>query len=610
MKNRKRGIKNIIEKLGVLVLCAVTLLVTTTIPVYADDDTETETAIYDYDGLMSDLGFDFSWAYDSGYEYFNEDVLNTFLENQGDDIDSFVSHFNESFDERNTDLNDYCNENDIDISDYDVYYVAYYNSDNTYLYIYVLFVIDGSLLSVYYSSTDDVGGFVSSDTFTRSTSSAYNVHGNIYGYTVIGGYYSTSASSYYHLASYNGLTGNGDCINNNDGTYTHEHTQISAGNLVCTNLPMFESESLAVDYVLTGDLSNATNSTSADAEAVGADSFGFNNLTCTTTGSIGNFCGNYDCFGLNFDTYYYDILSTCTVSIQYKTTTGSYKTATKTDSNYINISSNDGYYDVCFDNVVVGINWSDAPGLEAYQFLSIFADVLTNILGSGTDFSNIEIVNAWYTVTFDLRRSVPYYNSYNGLTVLEKSKYSSDVRYFKFNIMSGELEASNSDDSGEYVDDGNCVVSKTYDYDDVGNVTDSSVKSVVINDSSTGSTITTTTYTDDDDDDDDSGQTINIDNSNTNYNTGDDDTGIDADDLLDNFDLTSLLDWFSALFGVDSGLTVDDASVTGSSSTNGNGSIIGTIFRFMPTEFNVVLIGGIAVIIILAIIRLVAGLVT
>jgi hypothetical protein len=185
--------------------------------------------------------------------------------------------------------------------------------------------------------------------------------------------------------------------------------------------------------------------------------------------------------------------------------------------------------------------------------------------------------------------------------VVSDSAISSDIRTFKFDYFSGELVDSTGD----------TIVTKEDVTNSDGDVVDRVVTDVVTTDGN-GNTVNYYTYnytyntdnstTDNSTDNSNSSKTYTTTNNvvagnDVSTGTGSGSGGSDdksTDSLLKKFSLSTLLTWILALFGV-------------GDSNEGILSLIGKIFVWMPDEFVVILVGGIAVIITISIIKHIKG---
>jgi hypothetical protein len=231
-------------------------------------------------------------------------------------------------------------------------------------------------------------------------------------------------------------------------------------------------------------------------------------------------------------------------------------------------------------------------------------DIFTNLKGNGTDYSGYTISDAYIYVTFTLKwhEYSRYGDALNtAMFVVSDSAISSDIRTFKFDYFSGELVDSTGD----------TIVTKEDVTNSDGDVVDRVVTDVVTTDGN-GNTVNYYTYnytyntdnstTDNSTDNSNSSKTYTTTNNvvagnDVSTGTGSGSGGSDdksTDSLLKKFSLSTLLTWILALFGV-------------GDSNEGILSLIGKIFVWMPDEFVVILVGGIAVIITISIIKHIKG---
>ena len=250
-------------------------------------------------------------------------------------------------------------------------------------------------------------------------------------------------------------------------------------NLIATNIPIFTKADAAKQYIISGqsteDPTNKIPSKSESAEKVGADAFYWDSLKCKLARD-----GEY--YKVMFDYKYSvpDMVSNPSDYVMYVDVTQDYKYKAKNNSNVLN-----GQSKVTSTSCLIGASpghtvcdaalfYAKAYGSALSEFCVFGATAVSDLLGRGYDWTDINFYNSYITVYVEL---VHVTDGGNGLFI--KDKVSSDIRSFTFDA----LTLKSLDDTSDIDSSENEVDVKTKDtIDSSGNVTDRTVTgSTVIN---------------------------------------------------------------------------------------------------------------------------------
>lgn len=329
-----------------------------------------------------------------------------------------------------------------------------------------------------------------------------------------------------------------------------------------TNLPIFENETDACDYISGADIEPTNKEKKSNTYIPGdCDSFGWDSFNLVNQGDkyVFNYTYSNEDMVNNPDVYavYIDIYSVI-----------------KTKSNSF------GQYNSHSDTVLDGFNLSDYPSTYSSSSLEIsssgnvifagcvfaVADFITNLLGNGTDFSTLEITSAITYVTVTLKHG----NWNNGFLVVDQT--SSDVRCFSIDNLTG--------DTTDYSDD--VEVSSTDGYVDGISLNDDEQQITIINytvndySNTYTNNVTNTTY------DNSTGESIEDDN--------DDDGGIGTN--------VSLLSLLKEIFG-------DVGADTAGEQTSGAFQLMSSYFTFIPASVWAIVIAFIVVIGVVCVVKII-----
>jgi hypothetical protein len=412
---------------------------------------------------------------------------------------------------------------------------------------------------------------------------------------------------------------------------------------VCyTNIPSFTDKDGAINYVAYGTNDGLLKDETEAATKFGCDGFGFKSFNCTYDG-VDTLTVSYVLTDdLPYPVSEYEIDYDITSILRYCPKIGGKQTIYSNDSSYYDSLSQSGTFKIV-------LNESNFPHVGKFHqtlrdfgnaFISLI-DTLTALKGSGTDYSGYTYDSSYMSITFFLkwrhleRQDVSINGTndrYGGDYYISESEISSDVRYFKYDYTSGELVDDNknlyvtttdvTDADGTVVgkhvtdivttdDSGNTLnhYEVTYNTTNTDNSTNDNSSNSSSTDNSTNDNSSNSSSTDNSTNDNSSSTTTDKSTSKvTTVTISGNDVSVGAstgsgsgssgdtstDSLLKKFSLSTLLTWILALFGV-------------GDSNEGILSLIGKIFVWMPDEFVVILVGGIAVIITISIIKHIKG---
>jgi len=363
-------------------------------------------------------------------------------------------------------------------------------------------------------------------------------------------------------------------------------SELNAGDrceIYYTNMPVFLYEGNGIQsYIDTGDDTGVLNKTSEDDAKIGCDSFGWDTCDCYLVENGTNYRVFHEYTYSNEDMKKnandYVVVCTYTVDTRYLNKKGVAKTFSDSGSESYLLSDYSSSYTSKLSFPVFYSFQDEADWIEAF---GNFFDVIVGFWGHvDTNFSVEEIIEvkslSLYVTVKLYKGSSDYANYFDGLSNPDTHfDLSSDVKIFKFDLMSGSI----------YPSEVTPTVNTEEVKDDNGNVTDKKVTSVVGNDD--GRTVVNITI--------DNGHEINNTNTNTNTGGSGSGSGSDAEDVMSFWDIVSKLgDILKGLFTGSVGLF----------------AAIKAFFDFIPAAFWTVVIAIVVIIGIIAIFKLVKSVIT
>jgi len=360
---------------------------------------------------------------------------------------------------------DFVTENNIDMDTYDIYYLVYqdYSPTREYGYLYMDYICVPKNSRIAISNENKPDGSKDSS----------EIH---YGLVLPASY-----KSVFYVESY--IDGETKTVKNTPthfaGTDFWNFLGMGRHSTIATNIPIFTLKADADMYVTTGkpsnDPSNKIPEETKKDEKIGADAFYWDSLKC-------KLARDGECYKVMFDYEYSvpDMVSNPSDYVMYVDVTQDYKYKIKSSGNVLN-GQNKVTSTSCLIGASPGHTVCDAALFYAKAFGSTFGDycafgatVISELLGRGYDWSDINFYNSYITVYVEL---VHVTDGGNGLFI--KDKVSSDIRSFTFDA----LTLKSLDDTSDIDSIENEVDVKTKDtIDSSGNVTDRTVTgSTVIN---------------------------------------------------------------------------------------------------------------------------------